>query len=301
MNASSASNPLYFIIAGPMEVPWRGIHAADPDKRQYVYCISHTVWNDLFFWDTSNPEITHNKRDLVELGVHWIQIANQHGLGTCPEPKHGPCPPEKWALWNWMRDSNQPHVAWLYERLQRMGRPDCSDSGMVHFLLCGNEQPGVEDLRQLLHGNVPAAITQRPTIRLEAENFFFDNYRLPQKRSGSGVSQRLFAERVPAAATGNVRTVFQDVCAASGRYDVEVRYFDGKNDRTEFTLFVAGVPYGECSITAANTEGWRSRTIADVPIKLGDEIKVSVRASSKATCGIDYVQLVYRPERSVGP
>lgn len=75
VNASSATKPLYFIVAGPMEVPWRGIHAADPDKRQYVYCISHTVWNDLFFWDTSNPEITHNKRDLVELGVNWIQIA----------------------------------------------------------------------------------------------------------------------------------------------------------------------------------------------------------------------------------
>src|SRR5687767_8636256 len=29
VNASSADDPLYFVIAGPMEVPWRGISAAD--------------------------------------------------------------------------------------------------------------------------------------------------------------------------------------------------------------------------------------------------------------------------------
>ena len=92
VNASSAADPLYFIIAGPMEVPWRGINAADPAKRKHVYCISHTVWNDLFFWDTGNPQLTHHRRDLIDLGINWVQILNQQGLGTCPAPKNGPCP-----------------------------------------------------------------------------------------------------------------------------------------------------------------------------------------------------------------
>ena len=155
VNASSATNPLYVIIAGPMEVPWRGIHAADPDKRQYVYCISHTVWNDLFFWDTNNPEITHNKRDLVELGVNWIQIANQQGLGDLPRTQTRTVSACEVGIVE--RDArietNRKWLGFMNDSSGWVDR-DCSDSGMVYFLLSGNEQPGVEDLRQLLHGNV---------------------------------------------------------------------------------------------------------------------------------------------------
>src|SRR5687768_9979610 len=42
INDSSAGDPLYFIIAGPMEVPSRAIGKSDPAKRQFVYCISHS-------------------------------------------------------------------------------------------------------------------------------------------------------------------------------------------------------------------------------------------------------------------
>ncbi len=34
INASSADNPLYYVLAGPMEVPFRGIEKSDPDKRK---------------------------------------------------------------------------------------------------------------------------------------------------------------------------------------------------------------------------------------------------------------------------
>jgi hypothetical protein len=291
VNASSPTDPLYFIIAGPMEVPWRGIHAAEPDKRKYVYAISHSVWNDMFFWETNHREITHDKRDLIELGVNWIQIPGQAGLGTCPEPKHGPCPQEKWALWDWMRDSSNADVAWLYERLQAMGRPDCSDSGMVYFLLCGNEQPEVKDLDRLLHGNTPAAIAQRPTVRLEAENCFFDNFTVPKGRLGSAVSQRLCAQLASATAAGHISTRFNELYAASGRYDVEVRYFDGKGGRSEFTLFVGGVQQGQPWTASADTESWQSRTIPDVPVNVGDEILVKVRGDGGESGRLDYVQL----------
>ena len=42
INESTADNPLYFIIAGPMEVPYLGIEQSEPAKRQFVYCISHS-------------------------------------------------------------------------------------------------------------------------------------------------------------------------------------------------------------------------------------------------------------------
>jgi hypothetical protein len=149
------------------------------------------VWNDLFFWDTGNRELTHHRRDLIDLGINWVQILNQRGLGTCPEPKNGPCPQEKWALWDWMHDSKNVDVAWLYERLEAMGRPDCSDSGMVYFLLTGNEEASVQDLNDLLHGRVPKPVAQRGNIRLEAENFQLDGYIVLPRRMGSAVSQRM--------------------------------------------------------------------------------------------------------------
>jgi hypothetical protein len=72
INASSADNPLYYVLAGPMEVPFRGIEKSDPDKRKYVYCISHSRWNDGY---TSSDRAlhSHNKRDVIPSGINWIR------------------------------------------------------------------------------------------------------------------------------------------------------------------------------------------------------------------------------------
>ena len=48
VNDSSADNPLYFIVAGPVEVPVLGIKQADPARRRFVYCVSHSAWSDGF-------------------------------------------------------------------------------------------------------------------------------------------------------------------------------------------------------------------------------------------------------------
>ncbi len=308
VNASSAEDPLYFVVAGPMEVPWRGINAADPARRKYVYCISHTVWNDLFFWDTSNRELTHHRRDLIDLGVHWVQILNQQGLGTCPEPKNGPCPQEKWALWDWLHDARDSKVAWLYERLEAMGRPDCSDSGMVYFLLSGNEQPTVQDLNHLLHGRVPRPIAQRPSVRLEAENFQLEHFVTPHRRLGSGVSQRMAAQLAAGQREGSIRTTFNQPYAPSGRYDIDIRYFDAKNGPCELTLLVGGTQQGQSrsassqsrsassqSRSASSQSGnWQTWTVPHVEINTGDEIVVKVRADGQPTGALDYVQLSWR-------
>jgi predicted amidohydrolase len=290
VNASSEQDPLYFVIAGPMEVPYRGINAADPARRKHVYCISHTVWNDLFFWDASNRQLTHHRQDLIDLGINWVQILNQRGLGTCPEPKNGPCPQEKWALWDWMRDSRIDNVAWLYERLEAMGRPDCSDSGMVYFLLTGNEEATVQDLNNLLHGRVPRPLEQRPSIRLEAESFQFENYVAPSQRLGSAVSQRGAAQLDRGKQEGSIRSVFNQPYAPSGRYDIDVRYFDASEGRCELTLVVAGAQQGEPLTKTSHTGEWQTWKVSNVAVNAGDEIAVKVKADGKHTGQLDYVQ-----------
>src|SRR4051812_29329688 len=77
IDASSAENPLYFVIAGPMEVPFRGIQKSDPARRKFVYCISHSRWNDGF---ASRYTFTNTKRSVIPSGVRWVQIQDQNRL-----------------------------------------------------------------------------------------------------------------------------------------------------------------------------------------------------------------------------
>ena len=82
INASSADDPLYFIVAGPMQVPARAILESDPSKRRYVYCISHNNWNDGY---KSADLVSYNKRDVIPLGINWVQIQDQNEwLSTSP-------------------------------------------------------------------------------------------------------------------------------------------------------------------------------------------------------------------------
>jgi hypothetical protein len=83
VNASSRENPLYYIVAGPMAVPYRGLLAADPVKRQYVYCISHSSWNDGY---GQRRIKSRSKRDLIALGIKWIQVAPGNALAYSGVP-----------------------------------------------------------------------------------------------------------------------------------------------------------------------------------------------------------------------
>ncbi|MGB4726323.1 MAG: hypothetical protein WBH86_02845 [Thermogutta sp.] len=107
VNDSTAEDPLYFIIAGPVDVPFLGIQKSDPDKRQFVYCISHSRWNDGF---ASRFKFTRTKRDVIELDVNWVQIRDQNRLLSFG--RYGqPSPVAEFEPYFWMRDSSPPKFA----------------------------------------------------------------------------------------------------------------------------------------------------------------------------------------------
>jgi hypothetical protein len=114
VNASSRGNPLYYVLAGPMDVPYRGILAADPAKRRYVYCISHSSWNDGYGKRSIKGR---TKRDLISLGVNWIQIRPGNLLSYSGRPGTKSTPAQ-WALFRWMRDSRDERLRWLFTRLE---------------------------------------------------------------------------------------------------------------------------------------------------------------------------------------
>lgn len=54
-----------------MELPYLGIQQAEPAKWEFVYCISHGLWND---GSASKYTFTFTKRSVIEQDVHWVQV-----------------------------------------------------------------------------------------------------------------------------------------------------------------------------------------------------------------------------------
>jgi hypothetical protein len=284
INDSTADDPLYFIVAGPMEVPFLGIRKSDPEKRKFVYCISHSRWNDGF---ASDYTFTHTKRSVISLGVHWIQIRDQNRL-LSNSPYGRPAKADEWQPWMWMRDSDNPRVRFLWERMQVSTRPDPSDAGMAYFLVTGDETADPMKLRQLLNDKVvPRPVHVRTQIRLEAENFLeLKGFQL-EDRNDRTASHRL---SVKSAGDGeaSIRTRFAEPYAApSGRYDIEVRYFADPKERCQFTLQVNGTAHGQ-RWDSVTDEGWTTHTIRGIEIRTGDEIAVLV---SNGRTRLDYVEV----------
>jgi hypothetical protein len=287
INASSADDPLYFIVAGPMEVPLLGIKKADPAKRQFVYCISHSQWNDGFARDYS---FTNTKRDLFPLGIRWVQIPDQNR--AIAFSRYGsPAKPEEFEPYFWMRDSKDPRLQFLWERMVVSTRPDPSDAGMAWFLVTGDQTAEVTGLRALLeHGALPEIIDCRSAIRLEAENFVeHKGYEL-EYRNDRKASHKVNA-RLAGGSSGRIETRFQvPYSAESGRYSVAVRFLDEGPPFT-MALFVNGQRQKAPWKSPGSNRGWTTHTVSGVEINDGDSIAVETKAEAGGLARLDYVQL----------
>ena len=283
---SSADNPLYFIIAGPMEVPYLGIQKSDPAKRQFVFCISHSRWNDGF---ASKYKFTFTKRSLIQQDVRWVQIRDQNRLLSFG--RYGtPSPPEDFKPFFWLRDSLDAKVRWLWERMLVSTRPDPSDAGMTWFLVTGDEECDPAKLKRLLDHHRPLTpVAARKQVRIEAENFRHLEGFVLEDRKDKNASHQLNVRLGDGAARGRIRTRFDEPFArATGRYDVVIRYLDEKGLRCRYTMFVNGAARGDAWTSAGEGRGWTSHTLRGVEIRIGDEIRVD---ADGALGRLDYVQL----------
>jgi hypothetical protein len=290
INASSAENPLYFVLAGPMQVPFLGIEKSDPAKRKFVYCISHSRWNDGF---ASGYAFPYNKRAVIPTGIRWVQIGDQNRrLATSPFGR--PATDEEWAPWFWMRDSSVENVRFLWDRLRATTRADCSDAGMAYFLVSGDEEGDIAKLRDLLEKRRrPAPLDPRPYVRLEAENFLdLDNYVVED--SNRQASHRLNV-RLAGASKGRISGPFdQPYTAVQARYEAQVRYFPEASGACRYTLLVNGRRQGKSWQSAAGQE-WQTETFPDITIRTDDTIAVESECEADGTGRLDYVHLIRKP------
>ena len=288
VNNSSANNPLYFIIAGPVEVAYLGLQKANPARRPFVYCISHSRWNDGF---ASNYKFTLTKRSVIEQDVHWVQVGDQNRLLSTSPYGRTPLEPE-WRPYYWMRDSRDPSVTWLWDRMLVSTRPDPSDAGMTWFLVTGDEKCDPSKLEGLINDHQPPSpVTARTQVRIEAENFRHLEGFVLEDRNDRDASHRLNV-KVEGATVGRIRTQFDEPFTSDvGRYEVALRCLSDPSGQTRLRFLVNGVLKGP-EFRASNPGGrWATYTIPGVTINRGDELAVEARSDGKRMIRLDYVQL----------
>ena len=177
INKSSEENPLIVLAAGPMQVIGEGLNRAKKDKRKYVTVISHSWWNnehsDWWSDDIDRPypstkELEGDKHSgwtFVEMqetfenkkggNAKFVSILDQNG-GSDYEGLAAPIQHFEWLLTS---DAIKKSVklrenwVWLYSRLLTHnhisnGNFDVSDTGMLLFILTGEEKTNMDMLRK---------------------------------------------------------------------------------------------------------------------------------------------------------
>ena len=156
INQSDSENPLYIIVAGPVQVIGESISRADKDKRKYVTVISTVnCWNDDHA-DHPYPWENHSGWTMTEIKQHF---SSQEGGGikVISIQNQNPCLMKNWKEYEWLMTSPERNNAyyrkgswtWLFNRLCMSIKPvsgvenyyaiDASDAGKVIFLFTGIE------------------------------------------------------------------------------------------------------------------------------------------------------------------
>jgi len=290
IDASSADDPLYYVLAGPMEVPFRGIVRSKPDKRKYVYCISHSAWNDGY---TRSDRLlhAHNKRDVIPSGINWIQVKDGNRNLAHPGGVGKRSTPQQWRLHHWLRDSEDSRLRWIFSRLEAERRADISDSTMTYFLLTGDEDADLAKLERVLDGKqFPPPVDPRAEVRIEAENFLTLEHCEVEHSSDQRISHRLSVKLT--GASGRIATPFcQPYTAPHARYNIDVRYFDRAGGGCRFALYVNGVQQGDAWRAGQDAGAWKTHRIPGVTVSHGDNIAIHVDADGGELGKLDYVQL----------
>lgn len=181
-NKSSKKNPLWFICAGPMHMPYTLLKAVPAEKRQFIYAISHSKWNNEHIHDAFTKTWADMKTDFPEMTFYDIADQNKSN-GEDDFHSHI-------KNWFWLRDSSNENWQWLYniddvdqvDKLERWKSDaekayDISDAGMTYWLITGgpnggNEKAGWREAKALLE-NKPKEKGSTPAIKIQAEDYIF--------------------------------------------------------------------------------------------------------------------------------
>jgi hypothetical protein len=126
---SSADNPLWIGLAGPPDNLFTALQGVPGSVRQHVTVVSHS---------SRYNEQTGGQKTLADCwGVKTIRIPNGNArLNTKQDARP----------WKWLRDS-EPFV---WNRMERSGRWDASDATLMGYMVHGERQTSIDDLKRWL-------------------------------------------------------------------------------------------------------------------------------------------------------
>lgn len=141
--ASTSSNKLTIMAAGPMQVTGRALaqaRATNPSALQYVTILSHSTWNNTHAAAAQGEGLTDTPRysfsdfgnSGLALGAKPVQLALEGRLDAAT-----------YASFSWAQNAADVRLQHLYQRGVVAGKQffDCSDSGMTYYILIGVNNP----------------------------------------------------------------------------------------------------------------------------------------------------------------
>jgi hypothetical protein len=158
INRSSAEDPVYIIVGGPVQVIGEAISRADKDKRRFATVISTVnCWNDSHADNPYRAWEDHSGWTMTEIKQNFSS-SEGGGLKVVSIENQNPCLMRNWKEYEWVikaPERSNPYYrdeswAWLFDRLCMSIKPvsgsenyyaiDASDAGKVVFLLTGIEK-----------------------------------------------------------------------------------------------------------------------------------------------------------------
>ncbi|WP_282136705.1 Ig-like domain-containing protein [Seonamhaeicola maritimus] len=139
---STATDPLYYVHMGPAEFFYQVVKAVVDEggnlqSLSHVYVISHSGYND----NHLRRDTHHTMKEAIALSGNRLKYTKIKDQNNCDVGYLGWCSKKKPFPWKDIRDHHDPHIQWLWERMQdhKHGKFDISDAGMMYYLLTGDE------------------------------------------------------------------------------------------------------------------------------------------------------------------
>jgi hypothetical protein len=155
INASTASDHLYIIAAGPVEVIGEALEASNSGARQYVTVISHSNFNNTHGESAHGGQWNFSELNTV-LGANIDAIPDQNTLLVRNQ-----------SFYNWLNGHSDPRLDWLWDQHVVSGLGTCcdlfdpSDAGMMYYLITGDEAADVDKVRTMLEQADPTNAKRR--------------------------------------------------------------------------------------------------------------------------------------------
>lgn len=159
INASTANNRLFILLAGSTHVVGVGMQRAQPWRRQFVTMISHSSWNEQHAdsphsWETQHSGWSWQDMKDAFTTTEYIDIRDQNSSSNPNLGFSTQTLPNKFSYWHWMRDHADANVRWVYDRMFFADKADISDAGMTWYLLHGDENGNPTMLKNFIGSSV---------------------------------------------------------------------------------------------------------------------------------------------------